>query len=266
MSSVVRGGFFLAGLLTLLPLSLQAAQPQALLASVNAQRLQSYQLQMQFHLLSLEDVEPRVATQMQSTAARFAEQTEQLDELSAGLALDAEVLALQTQARDFQQQVLANEVLTQGWVSVNTLNAMSASGATLNQAYSNILNKLRAQGVADEPLLEQAILMQQIAAGYVRETSSLDGGGSIYDKARDLELPVDQLAVQFRQQLTLLQQQFAQVPATEQRLQRVATTWKYIEKSLLNYKEKAVPATVVRNSEKIISELLKPAAVATAQR
>jgi hypothetical protein len=56
------------------------------------------------------------------------------------------------------------------------------------------------------------------------------------------------------------------MPATEQRLQRVATTWKYIEKSLLNYKEKAVPATVVRNSEKIISELLKPAVVATAQR
>lgn len=258
MVSVVRGACLLVSVLTLLPVSLQAAQPQALLASVNAQRLQSYQLQMQFHLLSSEDVDARVATQLQATVERFAQQTEQLDELSTGLALDAEVLALQVQARDFQQWVLANEVLTQGWVSVNTLNAMSSSGATLNQAYANLLNKLRAQGVAAEPLLEQAILMQQIAAGYVRETSSLDGGGAIYDHARDLELPVDQLAAQFRQQLTLLQQQYADNPETKQRLQQVATTWKYIEKSLLNYKEKAVPSTIVRNSEKIIDTLLKP--------
>lgn len=260
MLSIVRRGF----LLMLLPVSLQAAEPQALLSSVNAQRLQSYKLQMQFHLLSLEDSDARVATQMQSTAAHFAQQAEQLDELSAGLALDAEVLALQAQARDFQQWVLANEVLTQGWVSVNTLNAMSSSGATLNQGYVNILNKLRAQGIVGEPLLEQAILMQQIAAGYVRATSSLDGGAAIYDHARDLELPVDQLALQFRQQLTLLQQQYAGTPALNQRLQRVATTWKYIEKSLLNYTEKAVPATIVRNSEKIIDSLLNPVA-STAQ-
>jgi hypothetical protein len=108
-------------------------------------------------------------------------------------------------------------------------------------------------------------LMQQIAAGYVRETSSLDGGGAIYDEARDLELPVDQLAQQFRQQLTLLQQQNAAVPDIEQRLQRVAMTWKYIEKTLLNYKEKAVPVTIVRNSAKIIDALLKPAVTSTAQ-
>ena len=258
MVSVVRGGCLLAGLLALLPMSLQAAQPQALLAGVNEQRLQSYQMQMQFHLLSLEDADIRVAAQMQSSVERFAQQAEQLDELSAGLALDAEVLALQAQALDFQQWVLANEVLTQGWVSVNTLNSMSASGATLNQAYVNILNKLRAQGAAGEPLQEQAILMQQIAAGYVRETSSLDGGGSVYDHARDLELPLDQQALQFRQQLTLLQQQYADTPEVAQRLQQVATTWKYIEKSLLNYKEKAVPLIVVRHSEKIIDALLKP--------
>jgi hypothetical protein len=54
------------------------------------------------------------------------------------------------------------------------------------------------------------------------------------------------------------------VPDTAQRLQRVAMTWKYIEKTLLNYKEKAVPVTIVRNSAKIIDALLKPAA-STAQ-
>ena len=251
-------------LVTLLPWSLQAAEPQALLDAVNLQRLQSYQLQLQFHLLSLEEADPQVATQMQATAKQFALQVERLNELSVGLALDAEVLALQAQARDFQQWVLANEVLTQGWVSINTLNAMSSSGVALNQAYSHVLDSLRAQGSHDDPLLEQAILLQQITAAYVRESSSLDGGGAIYDNARDVELPVDQLAVQFRQQLTLLQQQYADNPATSQRLQQAVMRWAYIEKSLLNYRKKTVPATVVRYSGKIIDILLAPA-TSTAQ-
>ena len=256
--SVIRCALLLVSVLTLQPLALQAAQPQTVLASVNAQRLQSYQLQMQFHLLSLEEADPRVASQMRETVELFAQQTEQLDELSAGLALDAEVETLQAQARDFQQWIMANEVLNQGWVSAHTLNAMSASGTKLNQAYTDLLIKLRAQGGVDEPLQEQAILMQQIAAGYVRETSSLDGGDTVYDQARDLELPVDQLAAQFRQQMSLLQQQYADTAEIQQRLQQVAISWKYIEQSLLNYKEKAVPSTVVRSGKKIIDALLKP--------
>ena len=262
MLSVLRGGCLLAGLLTLLPVSLQAAPAQTLLTSVNAQRLQSYQMQMQFHLLSLEGAEPRVASQMQETVALFAQQTEQLDELSAGLALDAEVLALQVQARDFQQKVLANEALTQGWVSVNTTNAMSASGATLNQAYAHTLNKLSAQGSASDPLVEQAILMQRIAAEYVRGSTSVDGNSVIYDDALDLELPVDKLAVQFSQQLTLLEQQHAGTPALSQRLQKVATMWNYIEKSLLNYREKTVPSLVVRYNDKIVASLVTPTVIA----
>lgn len=262
---VNRCRYVCAVLLMLLPALLQAAEPQALLAAVNLQRLQSYQLQMQFHLLSLEDADPQVAAQMQATAKQFAQQVEQLDELGGGLALDAEVLALQAQARDFQRWVLANEVLTQGWVSVNTSNAMSSSGVALNQAYSHMLSTLRARGGSVEPLLEQAILLQQITAGYVRESSSLDGGGAIYDNARDVELPVDRLALQFRQQLTSLQQQYASNPATSQHLQQIAMRWKFIEKSLLNYREKAVPITIVRYSDKIIELLLAPA-VTTAQR
>jgi hypothetical protein len=42
-------------------------------------------MQMQFHLFSLAETEPRMAAQIQVTAKQFALQVEQLGELSAGL-------------------------------------------------------------------------------------------------------------------------------------------------------------------------------------
>ena len=99
------------------------------------------------------------------------------------------------------------------------------------------------------------ILMQRIAAGYVRESASLDGGSAIYDSARDLEQSVDALAAEFRQQLQVLDQRFAAQPLISARLKQVTTTWNYIEKPLLHYKEKSVPFVVVRYSDKIVAGL-----------
>lgn len=255
MRSAIRRCVVALGMFGLLQAPVQAAENSNLLASINTQRLQSYQLQTLFHLLSLEEGAADVVVQLQLVAQRFTAQVEQLDELSAGLGWDADVATLQVEARRFQQLALSNEVLSQGFVDLHTQSDLSASGAALNLAYGNLLSKLQAQGQLNDALQEQAILMQQIAAGYVRETSSLDGGGAIYDNARDLELPVDKLALQFRQQLTALDQQYAGQVEFSQRLQRVASNWKYIEKSLLNYKEKAVPLVVVRCTEQIVASL-----------
>lgn len=261
MDSVIQRCVVVLGLLGLLQAPVQAIENGSLLASINTQRLQTYQLQTLFHLLSLEEGAANVSTQLQSVALRFTQQVEQLDELSAGQGQDVEVAALQVEARRFQQLALSNEVLSQGFVDLHTQSELSASGAALSQAYGNLLSKLQAQDQSSDALQEQAILMQQIAAGYVRETSSLDGGGAIYDNARDLELPVDKLAVQFRQQLAVLDQQYAGQIEVKQRLQQVTSNWKYIEKSLLNYKEKAVPLIVVRCSDKIVASLTAPALI-----
>lgn len=261
MRSTIRRCAVALGLFGLLQTPVQAVENASLLASINAQRLQTYQLQTLFHLLSLEEGAASVAAQLQAAVQQFAQQVEQLDELSAGQGLDTEAAALQLEARRFQQLALSNEVLSQGFVDLHTQSELSASGAALSQGYGNLLSKLQTQGQSSDALQEQAILMQQITAGYVRETSSLDGGGAIYDNARDLELPVDKLALQFRQQLSALDQQYAGQTAVKQRLQKVASNWKYIEKSLLNYKEKAVPLVVVRCSDKIIANLTAPAAI-----
>ncbi|MFZ3183488.1 MAG: hypothetical protein WA173_05035 [Pseudomonas sp.] len=125
----------------------------------------------------------------------------------------------------------------------------------MSQGYLALLTKLASQGAQPNALQEQAILMQRIAAEYVRESTSLDGGSEIYDNARDLEQPVDQLAGQFRQQLTALDRQYAAQAPQSARLHQVDTTWRFIEKSLLNYKVKSVPFVVARYSDKIVASL-----------
>ena len=78
---------------------------------------------------------------------------------------------------------------------------------------------------------------------------------------RDAELAVQRAqaaldATQARLRgLQVLDQRFAAQPLISTRLKQVTTTWNYIEKSLLNYKEKSVPFVVVRYSDKIVAGL-----------
>lgn len=234
-----------------------AADSAALLAAINTQRLELYQLQTLFHLRSIEEGSASVTAQLRSVSQDFASRVAQLDEVSAGLGLDADVAALQTDAQRFQQLVDSDEISEQGYVDLHTLNDLSDSGSALASGYDNLLGKLAQQGQASDPLQEQAILMRRIAAEYVRESASLDGGSAIYDSARDSERAVDALAVQFREQLTALDQRYASEVAVSTRLKQVGTTWAYIEKPLLNYKEKSVPNLVARYSDQIATRLIQ---------
>jgi hypothetical protein len=246
-------------------LPLQAADTASLQSNIYAQRLSAYRMQTLFHLLSIEEGASTISGRLQVAAKTFVGQREQLTQLSAGQGLDAQVAALQVESLRFEKLALSNELLTLGYVDLHTQTDFTVSAGALSQGYLNLQAKLASNGAQPDALQEQAILMQRIAAEYVRGSTSVDGNSIIYDNALDLELPVDQLARQFRQQLTLLEQQYAGTPAQSQRLQKVATTWKYIEKSLLNYREKTVPSIVVRYSDKIIAILLTPT-ITTAQR
>lgn len=233
----------------------QAADAASLLANLNAQRLGAYQLQTLFHLLTIEEGASTVAQQLNSTANSFALQVEQMDELSAGLGLDAEVAGVQVEARRLRQLAGSNEIISQGYVDLHTQNDLSISAGALAAGYADLLGKLAQQGQPNDPLQEQAILMQRITAGYVRESASLDGGSAIYDSANDLEQSVDSLAAEFRQQLQALDQRYAGQPLVRARLKQVATTWNFIEKPLQHYKEKSVPFIVVRYSNTIVADL-----------
>lgn len=227
----------------------------ALLTSLEQQQLASYRLQTLFHLHSIQEGAENVGGQLKAESASFLSQLEQLDEQASGLGLETEIKAVQDEGRKFAGIVATDELLEQGYVDLHTVNDLSASQHALREGYQRLEEQLASKGVKGNPLQDQAILMQRIAAEYVRESASLDGGSAIYDNAQDLEKPVDQLAQEFRQQLASLDQQYAGQAQVSQKLKKVGITFAYIEKSLQNYKERSVPYVVSRYSDKIVVSL-----------
>ena len=227
----------------------------ALLASLEQQQLASYRLQTLFHLHSIQEGAENVGGQLKAESASFLTQLEQLDEQASGLGLETEIKAVQDEGRKFAAIVATDELLEQGYVDLHTVNDLSASQHALREGYQRLEEQLASKSVKGNPLQDQAILMQRIAAEYVRESASLDGGSAIYDNAQDLEKPVDQLAQEFRQQLASLDQQYADQAQVSQKLKKVGITFAYIEKSLQNYKERSVPYVVSRYSDKIVVSL-----------
>lgn len=227
----------------------------ALLVSLEQQQLASYRLQTLFHLHSIQEGAENVGGQLKAESASFLTQLEQLDEQASGLGLETEIKAVQDEGRKFAAIVVTDELLEQGYVDLHTVNDLSASQHALREGYQRLEEQLASKGVKGNPLQDQAILMQRIAAEYVRESASLDGGSAIYDNAQDLEKPVDQLAQEFRQQLASLDQQYADQAQVSQKLKKVGITFAYIEKSLQNYKERSVPYVVSRYSDKIVVSL-----------
>ena len=245
----------MGALLLLAGQALAQGDSAALLASLEQQQLASYRLQTLFHLHSIQEGAENVGGQLKAESASFLTQLEQLDEQASGLGLETEIKAVQDEGRKFAAIVVTDELLEQGYVDLHTVNDLSASQHALREGYQRLEEQLASKGVKGNPLQDQAILMQRIAAEYVRESASLDGGSAIYDNAQDLEKPVDQLAQEFRQQLASLDQQYAGQAQVSQKLKKVGITFAYIEKSLQNYKERSVPYVVSRYSDKIVGSL-----------
>lgn len=254
MSSLIRNGS-LGALLLLAGQAVAQGDSAALLTSLEQQQLASYRLQTLFHLHSIQEGAENVGGQLKAESASFLTQLEQLDEQASGLGLETEIKAVQDEGRKFAGIVATDELLEQGYVDLHTVNDLSASQHALREGYQRLEEQLASKGVKGNPLQDQAILMQRIAAEYVRESASLDGGSAIYDNAQDLEKPVDQLAQEFRQQLASLDQQYADQAQVSQKLKKVGITFAYIEKSLQNYKERSVPYVVSRYSDKIVVSL-----------
>ena len=245
----------MGALLLLAGQALAQGDSAAPLASLEQQQLASYRLQTLFHLHSIQEGAENVGGQLKAESASFLTQLEQLDEQASGLGLETEIKAVQDEGRKFAAIVVTDELLEQGYVDLHTVNDLSASQHALREGYQRLEEQLASKGVKGNPLQDQAILMQRIAAEYVRESASLDGGSAIYDNAQDLEKPVDQLAQEFRQQLASLDQQYADQAQVSQKLKKVGITFAYIEKSLQNYKERSVPYVVSRYSDKIVGSL-----------
>lgn len=231
---------------------------QALVESLQRERLTAYRLMTQFHRMTLEEGSPSSKAAMQKASAEFSENTKTLVALANAQGLSDWAAELQQLAPRFQQLAEANRIAEDGHLDFHTINDLASSGHELiAHLETQQVNQTGQPDSQVNPLLEQAVLMQRITAEYVRSSAAVDGGSAIYDSAQDYEQAVDQLASAFSQDLLKLDNQFSDSAEVSQRLDSVEVTWRFIEKPLMNYQEKAVPLLVNRYNERIVSLLAK---------
>lgn len=112
-------------------------------------------------------------------------------------------------------------------------------------------------GLNDSPLSESralALVLQQMAALYV-ETAAAAGGVS-YRTQDESEATIDSLARSFSARLGKLAAK-AKGEESAKLVGGIESKWRFIEKSMLNYRERTVPFLVDRYTQAIVTDLLK---------
>ncbi|PTS85615.1 hypothetical protein DBR00_07560 [Pseudomonas sp. HMWF032] len=227
---------------------------QSLQDNLLAQELSTYRVLTLFHLLRLEQGDPDVQQRLQVNVRHFqqlqAEQAALIEtEPAAHLALE-----LQPVAQRLQALVLSNAQLGVENMGFHALDDLSQSAYDLVQRNRQLQTHLTETPTS--MALRQAVLMQQIAAEYVREAASWDAGAAVYDSTQALSEPVDALTKRFSERLVQLQQAPDTHAELQARLGQVRVIWNYIEQPLLNYRERSLPFVVSRYSEQIVNLLI----------
>lgn len=116
-------------------------------------------------------------------------------------------------------------------------------------------------GLAGSPLSEAralALQLQQMAALYVEAASS--AGGVSYRTQEADEATIDELARSFDARLGKLLLK-AKGDEAGKRVRSIDAKWRFIQKSMLNYRENTVPFLVDRYAQAIVADLMALAAL-----
>lgn len=97
-----------------------------------------------------------------------------------------------------------------------------------------------------------ALLLQQMAALYIETAAS--AGGVAY-RSQEEEASIDMLARNFSDRLAKLAAR-AKGKESTQLLHGIESKWRFIEKSMLNYRERTVPFLVDRYTQAIVTDLV----------
>ncbi|VXB14765.1 conserved exported hypothetical protein [Pseudomonas sp. 8BK] len=241
MSAAIRH-YALTLIMLFSPLLSAAQTPQEKLL---AQELSTYRLLTLFHLLRLEQGAAEVQLRLQAEVENF----QRLMQVQS----DESLANLLPHAQRFQTALLSCAQIN-GDIDFYALDELSQSAHGLLQFIrQHQVQLVNSPATMD---LRQAVLMQQIAAEYVREAASFDSGSAVYDSVQDLHEPVDVLAQTFSQGLEQLQQSTGENADQRGKLEQVRVIWNYIERPLLGYRERSLPFVISRYSEQIVTLLV----------
>jgi hypothetical protein len=148
---------------------------------------------------------------------------------------------------------LVNALKSQGYTDLQPVADLAARNQQLMNLSQELYSKIQQEGGYSVPALtqrsrEQSLLMQGIAVDYASRSASVGatfmGGGDVR--------PIEELVKEFSSKMATLEQEAKNTPQLKQSWEGVATKWRYIEKSLINYNENSVPFLVNKYSNTII--------------
>lgn len=153
---------------------------------------------------------------------------------------------------------LAETLKTQGYTDLQPVADLASHNQQLMALSAELYNKIQQESSHNvTPLTqlsrEQSLLMQSISVDYASRSASV--GGSFISSGGENSKSIDELANDFVQTMSKLEQAAQNTPETRQAIGAINTKWRYIEKSLKNYNEKSVPFLVNKYSDRIIEGL-----------
>ncbi len=244
----------LAITLPLLSLASQAAEPANQLLQLHQLRLAAQKSLGDFYMFNGMEGDQRYERMINESRAAVGSHLNALTDMpgDGSRALRAQ-LEQQWQGYQLDLNNLTAALKTNGFTDLQPVADLADSNSQLMALGLELYNKLQQESAyAVSPMTqrsrEQSLLMQAIAVDYASRSASVGatfmGGGE--------SRPIEELVSEFAIKLSTLEKEPKNSAQLRQSWGNVATKWRYIENSLINYNENSVPFLVNKYAESII--------------
>jgi non-ribosomal peptide synthetase component F len=244
----------LAATLPLFSATLQAADAATSLLKLHQLRLATQKSLGDFYMFNGMEGDQRYARMINDSLSEVNSHLTALTDMpgEGAKALRAQ-LDQQWKGYEMDLNNLVNALKSQGYTDLQPVADLAARNQHLMTLSQELYSKIQQEGNYSVPALtqrsrEQSLLMQGIAVDYASRSASVGatfmGGGDTRS--------IEDMVSEFSNNMKTLKKDPKNTPQLAQSWQGVATKWRYIEKSLINYNENSVPFLVNKYSNTII--------------
>ncbi|WP_281645575.1 hypothetical protein [Parendozoicomonas sp. Alg238-R29] len=221
---------------------------QTLVNDVYRLQVDVYEASTLFHMFTLLEGDRQVSGDIEQVVVRIQSQLKTI--LASGLLSDDEHLS--EAAAKFIELVRANEIASEGYTSVYTVNDMEAA---LDE-FQKSLNELLPEGAlsSQASILSNAVLVRKIGSRYARLAAHWNARTGILADADGDTIDVHTKIV--TEQLEELVAKGDLTPQERASVSQAIKKWRFISPKLIDYQNDTVPYLVSRYSTSIANQLL----------
>lgn len=258
--------FIIAALLPIQAISAEksaASEEVQLTRSITTSRILLEKLMMNYHLSTAQQANPKYQSKARLAAEQIATELQKLSHSLKNADLDTESKKIVESWKEFQSVLKTNldQLEKSGYAELQVVDNMVARARLFDNTLQFAYNRAKGNTTINtnaEAARSLSRLLQHIANKYAERAASVTGTAA---RAQSGEAAIDELAVQFIQQLNTLKRSEKNSAEVNEKLREVELKWKYIEKSLQNYTENSISFLVTRYSLDMVDTLLNVASI-----